>query len=208
MRLLDKDKISTAFVEKEFFPFFHVENAFLEGVDSSELVASFPNIGTGGSFPSEDIPKGPIKQLIKELESDDFKSILEDKLNVDLNNSKVVTTLRGFSRSKDGQIHTDSKSKILTVLLYLNPLWDNKIGNLRLLKENSNLNDYITEISSDFGNLVAFKVTENCWHGFEPFEGKRLSIQLNYIYPDSLNSHKLRHKISSKLKRFLPSKKN
>lgn len=207
MRLLDKDKISTAFVEKEFFPFFHVENAFLEGVDSSELVASFPNIGTGGSFPSEDIPKGPIKQLIKELESDDFKSILEDKLNVDLNNSKVVTTLRGFSRSRDGQIHTDSKSKILTVLLYLNPLWDNKIGNLRLLKENSNLDDYITEISSDFGNLVAFKVTENCWHGFEPFEGKRLSIQLNYIYPDSLNSHKLRHKISSKLKRFLPSKK-
>ena len=207
MRLLDKDKISTAFVEKEFFPFFHVENAFLEGVDSSELVASFPNIGTGGSFPSEDIPKGPIKQLIKELESDDFKRILEDKLNVDLNNSKVVTTLRGFSRSRDGQIHTDSKSKILTVLLYLNPLWDNKIGNLRLLKENSNLDDYITEISSDFGNLVAFKVTENCWHGFEPFEGKRLSIQLNYIYPDSLNSHKLRHKISSKLKRFLPSKK-
>ena len=208
MRLLDKDKISTAFVEKEFFPFFHVENAFLEGVDSSELVASFPNIGTGGSFPSEDIPKGPIKQLIKELESDDFKSILEDKLNVDLNNSKVVTTLRGFSRSRDGQIHTDSKSKILTVLLYLNPLWDNKIGNLRLLKENSNLDDYITEISSDFGNLVAFKVTENCWHGFEPFEGKRLSIQLNYIYPDSLNSHKLRHMISSKLKKFLPSKKS
>ena len=208
MRLLDKDKISTAFVEKEFFPFFHVENAFLESVDSSELVASFPNIGTGGSFPSEDIPKGPIKQLIKELESDDFKSILEDKLNVDLNNSKVITTLRGFSRSRDGQIHTDSKSKILTVLLYLNPLWDNKIGNLRLLKENSNLDDYITEISSDFGNLVAFKVTENCWHGFEPFEGKRLSIQLNYIYPDSLNSHKLRHMISSKLKRFLPSKKS
>ncbi len=208
MRLLDKDKISTAFVEKEFFPFFHVENAFLEGVDSSELVASFPNIGTGGSFPSEDIPKGPIKQLIKELESDDFKSILEDKLNVDLNNSKVITTLRGISRSRDGQIHTDSKSKILTVLLYLNPLWDNKIGNLRLLKENSNLDDYITEISSDFGNLVAFKVTENCWHGFEPFEGKRLSIQLNYIYSDSLNSHKLRHMISSKLKRFLPSKKS
>ena len=208
MRLLDKDKISTAFVEKEFFPFFHVENAFLEGVDSSELVASFPNIGTGGSFPSEDIPKGPIKQLIKELESDDFKSILEDKLNVDLNDSKVITTLRGFSRSRDGQIHTDSKSKILTVLLYLNPQWDNKVGNLRLLKENSNLDDYITEISSDFGNLVAFKVTENCWHGFEPFEGKRLSIQLNYIYPDSLNSHKLRHKISSKLKRFLPSKKS
>ena len=208
MRLLDKNKISTAYVEKEFFPFFHVENAFRDGIDSSELVDNFPQIASGGSFPSEDISNGPIKHLIEELESDDFKSILEDKLNVDLNDSKVITTLRGFSRSRDGQIHTDSKSKILTVLLYLNLQWDNKVGNLRLLKENSNLEDYITEISSGFGNLVAFKVTENCWHGFEPFEGRRLSIQLNYIYPESLKSHRFRHMISSKLKKFISSKKS
>ena len=108
---------------------------------------------------------------------------------------------------KDGQIHTDSKTKILTVLLYLNPNWDSNIGNLRLLNENNNLDNYIKEISSSFGNLVAFKVTENCWHGFEPFEGKRLSIQLNYVYPDALKTHSLRHTVSSFFKKLTPRKK-
>ena len=40
-----------------------------------------------------------------------MKNILEEKLNVDLSNSEIVTTLRGYSRKKDGKIHTDSKSK-------------------------------------------------------------------------------------------------
>ena len=124
-------------------------------------------------------------------------------MNVDLKDAQVITTLRGFSRLKDGQIHTDSKTKILTVLLYLNPNWDSNIGNLRLLNENNNLNNYIKEISSSFGNLVAFKVTDNCWHGFMPFEGKRLSIQLNYIYPKSLNMHKIRHKLSASFKKLI-----
>jgi len=116
--------------------------------------------------------------------------------------------LRGFSRAKDGKIHTDSQSKIVTVLLYLNKNWDNSIGNLRLLKKNNDLEDYIQEISSEYGNLVAFKVTDNCWHGFMPFEGKRLSIQLNYIYPKSLNTHKIRHKLSSSFKKLITGSSN
>jgi Rps23 Pro-64 3,4-dihydroxylase Tpa1-like proline 4-hydroxylase len=119
-----------------------------------------------------------------------------------LSDAEVVTTLRGYSRSKDGQIHTDSKTKILTVLLYLNPNWHSSVGNLRLLKINNSLDNYIKEIPSEFGNLVAFKVTDDCWHGFEPFEGKRLSIQLNYIYPQALQSHRFRHKLSSYLKKL------
>jgi Rps23 Pro-64 3,4-dihydroxylase Tpa1-like proline 4-hydroxylase len=89
------------------------------------------------------------------------------------------------------------------VLLYLNIDWKNNEGNLRLLKENNNLENTIKEISSEFGNLIAFKVTENCWHGFRAFEGKRLSIQLNYIHPNSLSSHNLRHRISSIFKNLL-----
>ena len=154
-------------------------------------------------------PEGLTVQIEgKEVKAEAFLSVCKQMMKKFPKAKKVITTLRGFSRLRDGQIHTDSKSKILTVLLYLNPQWDNKVGNLRLLKENSNLEDYITEISSGFGNLVAFKVTENCWHGFEPFEGRRLSIQLNYIYPESLKSHRFRHMISSKLKKFISSKKS
>ena len=96
--------------------------------------------------------------------------------------------------------------KILTILLYLNKDWQDSKGNLRLLKENNNLKDYIKEIPCSFGSLVAFKVTANCWHGFKTYEGKRLSLQLNYIYPEALITHNLRHKLSSSLKSIFKKK--
>lgn len=208
MQLLDKNQLNLAKVENNFFPYFHVENALSHFLNSSDLVKDFPNIDSGGSFPSDNLKEGDIKKLVEELEGDEFKAILENKLGVDLKDAEVITTLRGFSRLKDGKIHTDSQSKIVTVLLYLNKNWDNEIGNLRLLKKNNDLDNYIKEISSEYGNLVAFKVTDNCWHGFMPFEGKRLSIQLNYIYPKSLNMHKIRHKLSASFKKLISGSSN
>ena len=155
------------------------------------------------AFQLKKLSQGPLKNLIEELEGAEFKSIIEDKFDINLKNAEVITTLRGFSRSKDGQIHTDSKSKIVTVLIYLNPDWNHQKGNLRLLKDNNNLDNYIKEIPSEIGNLVAFKVTANCWHGFKAYEGKRLSIQLNYVNPQSASSHRFRHTISSKIKQIL-----
>ena len=208
MQLLDKNQLNLAKVENNFFPYFQVENALSNFLNSSDLIKDFPDIDSGGSFPSDNLKQGDIKKLVEELEGDEFKAILENKLGVDLKDAEVITTLRGFSRFKDGKIHTDSQSKIVTVLLYLNKNWDNEIGNLRLLKKNNDLNNYIQEISSEYGNLVAFKVTDNCWHGFMPFEGKRLSIQLNYIYPKSLKMHKIRHKLSASFKKLISGSSN
>ena len=208
MQLLDKNQLNLAKVDNNFFPYFHVENALSNFLNSSDLIKDFPDIDSGGSFPSDNLKEGDIKKLVEELEGDEFKAILENKLGVDLKDAEVITTLRGFSRFKDGKIHTDSQSKIVTVLLYLNKNWDNEIGNLRLLKKNNDLENYIQEISSEYGNLVAFKVTDNCWHGFMPFEGKRLSIQLNYIYPKSLNIHKIRHKLSASFKKLISGSSN
>tara|TARA_Y100001970_G_C14038680_1_gene752475 strand:- start:332 stop:958 length:627 start_codon:yes stop_codon:yes gene_type:complete len=207
MKLINSEKLSKAPVNKDFFPFFHVENIFLDQTDSASIIKDFPDINDGGSFHVDAIPSGEsIHRLIKELESEEFKRILEKKFNINLDKAKVVTTLRGFSRKKDGKIHTDSKTKILTVLLYLNLNWPESRGNLRLLKENNNLAEYIKEIPCTFGSLVSFKVTDNCWHGFKPYEGKRLSIQLNYIHPEALSSHNLRHKLSSSLKSVFKKK--
>ena len=208
MQLLDKNQLNLAKVDNNFFPYFHVKNALSNFLNSSDLVKDFPDIDSGGSFPSDNLKEGDIKKLVEELEGDEFKAILENKLGVNLKDAEVITTLRGFSRFKDGKIHTDSQSKIVTVLLYLNKDWDNEIGNLRLLKKHNDLDNYIQEISSEYGNLVAFKVTDNCWHGFMPFEGKRLSIQLNYIYPKSLNMHKIRHKLSASFKKLISGSSN
>ena len=135
MQLINNDIISKAIVNKEFFPFFHVENIFLDTIDTQSVIDDFPKINDGGSFHVSSVSSVVlIKQLVEDLESDEFKAILEKKFNVNLDEAKVATTLRGYSRQKDGKIHTDSKTKILTVLLYLNKNWNESNGNLRLLK--------------------------------------------------------------------------
>ena len=117
MKLISKDRLSKAIVNTESFPFFHVENVFLENINEELIINDFPDIADGGSFHVKDKPSGDnIYQLVKELESDEFREILEAKFNLALNNAKVVTTLRGYSRKKDGKIHTDSKTKIVTLL--------------------------------------------------------------------------------------------
>ena len=201
--MLNFELIKKAEINSEFYPFFTVRDVFLNEEDHKKIATDFPNINKGGSFPSNSVSYGDsIQSLIDCLEGDQMRSILENKFQVDLKNKPVVSTFRGYSRIKDGKIHSDSKTKIITVLLYLNENWDASSGLLRLLKEKDNIDSYITEIPASMGSMVAFKVTNNCWHGFIPFEGKRCSIQLNYLYKEALSQHKIRHKLSSLFKKL------
>lgn len=200
--MIDFNKLQSAEVDKTYYPFFNLDNCLLDNTSSIALSKDFPDIKSGGSIPPSSINlEESIKKLISDLESQEMKNILEEKLNVDLSNSEIVTTLRGYSRKKDGKIHTDSKSKIITLLLYLNESWEYDTGKLRMLKNEENLDDFIIEIPATLGSIVAFKVTENCFHGFLPFEGKRKSIQMNYVHKKNLKTHKLRHFLSSLFKK-------
>ena len=202
---LNLKQIQETEVQDDYFPFFTVANSFLEDIDSSALVEDFPGISEGGSFPVDVNTGQKIKDLIKELEGSEFRKLLEEKFKVELKDKSAVTTLRGYSRLKDGKIHTDSSTKTVTVLLYLNLNWNENEGHLRLLKDSKDLNNYIEEIPCTFGSMVGFKVTENCWHGFQPYEGKRLSLQLNYISSQSLGLHNARHRLSAFFKQLFKS---
>ena len=201
--MLNFELIKKAEINSEFYPFFTIQDVFLNKEDHKKIATDFPNINKGGSFPSEAVSYGKsIQVLINCLEGDQMRTILENKFQVDLKDKPVVSTFRGYSRIKDGKIHSDSKTKIITVLLYLNEKWDESSGLLRMLKEKDNIDNYIIEIPASMGSMVAFKVTNNCWHGFIPFEGKRCSIQLNYLYREALSQHKIRHKLSSFFKKL------
>ena len=201
--MLNFESISKAEINSQYFPFFTVKHAISSEDFHSSLVLDFPCINKGGSFPLEAVSVGEsIQKLVKELQGNKMRKILEQKFQVNLEDKPVVTTFRGYSRKKDGKIHSDSKTKIITVLIYLNDQWVHKNGLLRLLKDKHNLNSYIEEIPATMGSLVAFKVTENCWHGFQAYEGKRCSIQLNYLYGNALSQHNLRHKLSSFFKKL------
>lgn len=199
--LIDLNSIKSAPINESFFPFFSVLNCITK--EGKALPQNFPDLNKGGSYPSDMPGLSPVMEnLIAEIESKEMQEALSEKFGINLDDVEVVTTIRGYSRLKDGQIHTDSKTKVLTLLLYLNESWEEDTGLLRMLKNNHDLEDFIEEIPATLGSLVVFKVTENCWHGFHPFEGKRLSLQMNYIKKESVSQHLMRHRLSSFIKKL------
>ena len=89
--------------------------------------------------------------LLSAIQSPALAEAVGEKLGVDLKGLPVMITVRGQAQSKDGRIHTDTKDKVATCLLYLNGAWDESGGRLRLLRNGSDLEDYITEIPPNGG---------------------------------------------------------
>jgi len=75
-------------------------------------------------------------------------------------------------RPGDGQIHTDSVTKLITVLIYMNAAWESPKGRLRLLRSATDVQDVVAEVPPDEGTLLAFRNQPNAFHGFETFEGR------------------------------------
>ncbi len=200
--LLNLEALSS--VQRTELPYPHfVLDQSLNNEAVEELLADFPEITSGGSFALSEVEPGPcFNALLEELNGPEFRKIISSKLELDLNDRPMVITLRGVSREKDGRIHTDSKSKMATILIYFNEPWQSDTGRLRILRSN-NMEDYVEEVAPNAGTMIAFKVTENCWHGYPAFEGARQSIQINFVEDDrAANKHGKRHGWTARLKKI------
>lgn len=187
-------------------PFEHLMvSGFVGPAALAAINAAYPKISTSGSFPVDQVSFGPAFQtLLDELESDAFREAFEEKFALDLSGRPTVTTVRGRCDARDGKIHTDSTSKIITVLIYMNESWEQAGGRLRLLRSANDLNDIITEVPPVAGTLLAFKRSNNSWHGHEPFAGDRRVIQFNWLTSEGNRQiAMLRHHTSASFKRVL-----
>ena len=116
-----------------------------------------------------------------------------------------MVTVRGRCQQKDGRIHTDTETKIITLLIYMNQSWDMDTGRLRLLRNADNLDDMITEVPPEWGTLLAFRRSDNSYHGHKPFVGERRTVQLNWVTDAGVVEHELaRHRMSARLKQLNP----
>ena len=201
--VLKLDELKNATVSSSPYPYFVVENSIVES-EVQAVIKDFPKIEQGGSYNIEDVEIKPhFAQLLASVDTPEFRQILTEKFEVDVMKHPMMITLRGFSRQKDGRIHSDSKSKLITILIYLNESWDAPTGRLRILNDDKDIHNYVTDINAGPGSLVAFKVTDNGWHGYIPYEGQRQSIQINFLTSEKANAkHKFFHGLSAKLKKF------
>lgn len=170
-----------------------------------KINSDYPQINDAGSLPLDQLKYGPNFQAMADaLDSDEFRKAFEKKFNIDLTDRPSTITARGRCSQKDGSIHTDSNTKIITVLLYMNPKWDNSGGQLRVLRSGTNIEDYAAEVKPAEGTLLAFLRSDKSWHGHLPFVGPRRVIQFNWVTNKrSQKMVQIRHGLSAALKRML-----
>ena len=204
LNYVDLDAFKATPPTREPFEFLTVPG-FLNADACAEINRDYPRIAESGSFPVGQLAFGPaFQKLLDELGSEDFRKAFEDKFAVDLAGRPHTVTVRGRCAAKDGRIHTDTKSKIITILIYMNPEWEHSGGRLRLLKSDAGLDDPIMEVSPAAGTLLAFKRSDNSWHGHLPFEGERRVIQFNWVTSEGdRRIAMLRHQVSAAFKRLL-----
>lgn len=202
--LLNLNLLKQTTVIENPFPYLIIPN-FINLEYLNLLIDSFPKIESRGSIPASSVAVQPMfQQLINELEGESLRLTIAEKFSTDLHQKPILLTLRSQVSEKDGRIHTDSKSKLITLLLYMNEDWTSETGKLRLLKNKHSLDDYVEEITPSAGSCLIFKVTDNCWHGHHAYVGKRFSIQLNYIKGKfALTKHLNHHRLSACIKKFL-----
>jgi hypothetical protein len=203
--LFDLDRLRATPLCRDPFDFVVVED-FLRLDHVAGLVADFPTTSGHGSYPIEMLSPGPtFAGLAAELTDAPLRRVIEEKFELALADRPTMITLRGYSDGKDGGIHTDSATKIITLLLYMNPEWHEAAGRLRVLRRRDSLEDYVVEVPPIAGTMIAFRRSDASFHGHRAHVGKRRSIQLNWVTEAAVVRRELaRHRWSARLKGFNP----
>jgi len=201
--ILDFAKLQSEPLKTDPFQYVIV-SAFIRPEWEDRLITDFPAIHKGGSFPLSTVAVGAdFAKLIDAMNGGDFRRAVEEKFSINLEGRPTMFTVRGRCRSSDGKIHTDSESKLITVLLYMNPRWDTEGGQLRLLRSGKDIEDVAAEVPPNVGTLLVFRRCENSYHGHLPFDGPRKVLQMNWVIDEKTVAREAkRHRWSAAIKRL------
>jgi SM-20-related protein len=180
-------------------PFRHAVVPHFVRPDALSAVArDFPAVVERGSIPVGVTRFGPaFAALLADLRSPDLCAVIEDKFDVDLHDRPIMITVRGCLAVRDGRVHTDTATKLVTMLIYVNESWDAAGGRLRLLRSADDLDDYAIEVPPVDGTLVIFRPTDRSYHGHRPAIGRRRVVQVNWMARAGVKRREeLRHTVS------------
>ncbi len=197
--MLDEDEIRIAKLHRDPYDYAFVEKA-IKPRFREEILADLPTIPDRGSYGLPNLNYGPaFGTVIKDLLSPRFKHLIEEKFDIDLSNNPAVILMMGNTSGhyNEGYAHTDSKHKIITVILGFSSEWPYEKGRLRVLRS-SDREDVAFEFAPVLGQMLMFRVCDRSWHGFLPQKGKRMSLQLCFVdSEDYVRSEYRRHGVSA-----------
>jgi hypothetical protein len=197
MPLLDPTRLdrTDTLVRQQPFPFL-IAHAQLPDDARQALADDFPRYREAGFFPYDPADCGPsVRTLVDELTGTDFARAIGRRLGIEALEQypPLVTICRALNR-RHGTIHTDSRSKVVTALLYLNEHWpDSGGGCLRFLQRIDDIDATLApELKPLYGELAAFRRCDNSFHGHLPFEGERRVIQVAWLVDQAALQRKTR----------------
>jgi hypothetical protein len=201
MDALDFAAFRSARLTREPFPYL-ILPGFIKPAALAAVHTDYPRIDHSGSFPVKELKYGlAFAGLLKTLTGSEMRAAFEEKFGIDLKGRPTMITARGRCGTRDGNIHTDAVTKIITVLIYMNPHWEEAGGCLRLLRSPTDIEDVLAEVPPVEGTLVAFRRSNNSYHGHKPFIGSRRVIQLNWVTDrGTVGREILRHRASAWVK--------
>ena len=91
--------------------------------------------------------------------------------------------MRKFCERTDGNIHTDHKSKVITVLVYFNEQWDHEDGQLRMLRSKMGISRTMYRPGTTSGRHHAGLSPHRplLARAHTQFVGERRMVQVNYL---------------------------
>ena len=171
-------------VRQQPFPFL-IAHGQLPDEARADLERDFPKYSSAGFFPYDPADCGPsVNALVEQLTTPQFASAIGRYLGIEnLGRYPTLVTLCRALNKRHGTIHTDSRSKVATALLYLNTQWpDTSDGCLRFLNRVDNIDDLVApELKPLYGEFAVFKRCDNSFHGHLPYEGERRVIQVAWL---------------------------
>jgi hypothetical protein len=166
------------------FPFM-IAHGQLPDDARSELDRDFPRYSSAGFFPYDPRDCGPsVNALIADMTAPAFAGAIGARLGIhNLHQYPTLVTVCRLLNKRHGTIHTDSRSKIATALIYLNDQWpDTSDGCLRFLHKIDDIDSLVApELIPLYGEFAVFKRCDNSFHGHLPYEGERRVIQVAWL---------------------------
>lgn len=193
-------------IQRQPFPFM-IAHGQLPDEMRADLDRDFPRYASAGFFPYEPADCGvSVNALVDDLTSATFARIIGQRLGIDdLDQYPTLVTLCRMLNKRHGTIHTDSRSKVATALLYLNGQWpDTSAGCLRFLHSVDDIDAMVMpELIPLYGEFAVFKRCDNSFHGHLPYEGERRVIQVAWLTSEEEKLRKTRRgKFSRTFKKF------
>lgn len=190
MSMLDLAKFDATILQREPCDYIIVPE-FVRPAALDAINAEYPQIDKPGNFPLEELSFGKkFQDLIDELTGPQVREHFEKKFEMDLGSYPTQISVRKYMSRMDGNIHNDSRTKKITVLIYFNREWNQVGGQLRITRSEDNIDDYFVEIPPVKGTLFAFRRNERSFHGFPAAQGERRSLQMYWVEAKRLRRRK------------------